>query len=61
MGVAVELCTGTGAVFVDGSVGVVPILVAAGAQRTRKRIAVKKSPNLGRKACLAIFISPIKM
>jgi len=61
MGVAValELLAEGTTVFVGGRVGVAPILVAAEAQLTRKKVARNTVPNVERKNCLAIFTSPV--
>jgi hypothetical protein len=62
MGVGVEICTAgarTGAVFVGAGVGVVPTVVATGAQLTRKRNPMNKTPSLERNDCLVIAASPV--
>jgi hypothetical protein len=48
-----------GGVFVGGSVGVVPTVVAAGAQLARKRIPMNNSGYLAGKFCFAIFVPPM--
>jgi hypothetical protein len=47
-----------GAVFVGAAVGVVPTVVATGAQLTRKRIPKEKIASLRRKKGFVILTSP---